>query len=362
MKRCSYVTMDDIAKRLKVSAVTVSKVFREHPDISHETARKVKKVAQELGYVPNYFARNIASNQSRVIGVILPNVSQSLFAPLVESMYQSAHEKGYEIILKISEEDAYREKKLIESLLSMRVDGIVISVTKATKDNSVFRQINKLGVALTLVDNVIDEERFYRIPLDYCHSAYTATEIAIKAGYRKFLYISEKNEQFTFRNGRKGFQAALIEHDLMPTGSMEIESADGEKHGYDAFIEYLKSGMIPECIFCSNWKAALGIYKTVVDVGLRVLEDIDFIISGYYPLDSFFVQPIAYIELPGRELGKAAIQTTINNILGLDSTNAKLVRLPVQVTVRELDDSTGKYSFKRVSTPPHLASADVLAS
>ena len=113
-----------------------------------------------------YSFKNIASNQSKVIGLILPNIIDPFFTNVVETMYQIAYENDYEIIYKISQGNAYYEKKLIESLLSMRVDGIIISVTKGTKDLSIFHQVKKLGVALTFMNNVSDKYEFNKVTVD----------------------------------------------------------------------------------------------------------------------------------------------------------------------------------------------------
>src|SRR3990172_1513583 len=114
-----HIKLSDIAKKLGVSSVTVSKALRGHPDISAETVKKVKVIAKELGYVPNFMARNLSSKNSRMIGVIVPKIAHFFFAAVIESIYDAAFENGYEIILTVSQENPEREILHIQSLLSM---------------------------------------------------------------------------------------------------------------------------------------------------------------------------------------------------------------------------------------------------
>lgn len=108
MRRPSHVTLDDLARRLHVSKVTVSKALRDQPDIAPETKARVKKLAEESNYTPNYIARNLSSRKSNTIGVVLPKVAHfSSF--VIETVYDAAFKHDDEIILAVSQENAGRE-------------------------------------------------------------------------------------------------------------------------------------------------------------------------------------------------------------------------------------------------------------
>ncbi len=154
MKKKTLVTLSDIARRVKVSKVTVSKALRGHPDISAETAGKVKKVARELGYLPNFMARNLSSRRSNTIGVIVPKIAHFFFSSVIEAIYDAAFENNYEIILTVSQENAERELRHVESLLSMRVDGLIVSLSQQTRDTSIFDKVQQRGVPLICMDRV----------------------------------------------------------------------------------------------------------------------------------------------------------------------------------------------------------------
>ena len=128
------VTLQDIADELNLTKVSISKALRDHPDISEDTRIKVKKMAKEMGYRPNLVARSLTSSKSKTIGLIIPKIAHFFFASVVEAIYKTAFEQGYEVIIGVSLEDEELEKHHLETMLQMRVDGLLVSITEQTKD------------------------------------------------------------------------------------------------------------------------------------------------------------------------------------------------------------------------------------
>src|SRR3972149_5549372 len=185
MKRSSHVTLDDIAKRLSVSRVTVSKALRGHPDISAETTKKVRDIAAELGYSPNLMARNLSARRSQMLGFVVPKIAHFFFGSVIEAVYNTAFENNYEIILMVSQENPEREKKHLETLISMRVDGILISISAETKDFEVFERARSRGIPLIFVDRVPYPRApgFSSVVVDDRGGSFQAVEHAIQVGY-----------------------------------------------------------------------------------------------------------------------------------------------------------------------------------
>src|SRR5690554_6344832 len=148
------VTLSDIARRVNVSTVTVSKALRDHSDISDKTKELIRNVAEEMGYMPNIFARSLSSRKSNTIGLVVPKIAHDFFGSIIEHIYKIASANNYEIILTVSRENAEREKKQIQTLLAMKIDGIIISITKETKDYEIFDLVKSRGVPLVFIDRV----------------------------------------------------------------------------------------------------------------------------------------------------------------------------------------------------------------
>ena len=127
MKIKKNITLADIAKNLKVSKVTVSKALRNHPDISEAKKRQVRVTALKLGYIPNFMARNLSSRKSYTIGLVVPKVTGDFFPNIINQIYQSAYNFGYEVILAVSQESQEHEIKHIQKLYAMCLDGLIVS-------------------------------------------------------------------------------------------------------------------------------------------------------------------------------------------------------------------------------------------
>ena len=152
MKRVPHIRLEDIAKQLDVSRVTVSKALRGHPDISSEMTKRVRKVADDLGYSPNIIARSLSARRSNMIGLVVPKIAHFFFGAVIESVYNAAFEHNIETILTVSQENAERERKHLQTLVSMRVDGIIISISQETRDVEIFRWIKQMGIPLLFLD------------------------------------------------------------------------------------------------------------------------------------------------------------------------------------------------------------------
>jgi LacI family transcriptional regulator len=327
--------MDDIAQRLRVSKVTVSKALRGHPDISAETTAKIKKLARKWGYIPNYPARNLASNHSKTIGVIVPKIAHYFFSPVIEAMYDVAFENGYELILTVSQESVQREQKHVETLLSMRVDGIIVSVTQETRDGSIFQRAKQRGVPLTFMDRVMDDEGFNKIVADDFGGAFTATEQAIRVGCRTIAHLSGNRYLSIARNRLAGYKAALKKHEIPVSEDRILFSGLSDDDGYAGFQSLYESKRMPECIFCVTYPVALGVCRAARERGMRIPEDIDIITFGSSTLNRFQSPSMSYIEQPTTELGRKALELTIDTIRTTNDFVPQTITLPTRLVLRD---------------------------
>jgi len=229
------VTLKDIAGRLKVSKVTVSKALRDHPDISAEKKDLIRETAQEMGYTPNFLARNLSSRKSNTksntIGLVVPKIAHHFFATAIETIYSIAFDHGYEIMMAVSQEDAYYEQTHINTLLSMRVDGLLVSITEKTRDLKLFNLVKKKKIPLVFFDRVIHNLGFSSVTTDDRGGAYKAVKHAIEAGYTKIAHLAG----FSYTNIGKeryiGYEDAMKEHNLPINPEWIIEGGFGEESG-----------------------------------------------------------------------------------------------------------------------------------
>jgi LacI family transcriptional regulator len=338
VKRNSHVTLDDIAKRLDVSRVTVSKALRGHSDISDATAKKVRHVAKELGYSPNYMARNLSARRSNMLGLVVPKIAHFFFGSIIEAVYNTAFENSYETILTVSQENAERERKHIETLISMRVDGIMISISQETRDLEIFEWVKKMGVPLIFVDRSPEPspQGFSTISIDDRAGTWSAVEHAIGVGYRKLGFIGGGNPWINIGKNRLiGFENALKNHGLPVRQEWIVPGGFGKNDGYEGFMRLYKTGDMPEFIFAATYPVALGIYEAVKKLKLKMPDDIDIMCFGDSDTSHLLSPALSCVNQPTRELGTTAVQTILEIINSHDKHMEQHLVIPTELTLRE---------------------------
>lgn len=337
MKKKTHLTLEDIAKRLKVSRVTVSKALRGHPDISVETTRNVRKVAEELGYSPNLMARNLSARQSQMMGLVVPKIAHFFFGSVIEAVYTAAFEHNYEIILMVSQEDPERERKHLETLMSMRVDGIMVSLTQETTDFEVFSRVRNRGIPLIFLDRtpVPIKRGFSSVVVDDKGGAYQAVEQAIRVGYTGIAHLAGPQHINIGRERLQGFVDALRAHKIPVRKDWIVEVGFGKENGYKGFMELYNKKRLPEFIFAVTYPVALGVYEAARDVGVRIPQDVDIICFGDSDMHRFISPALSCVYQPTMELGRKAFQLLHEIIKHGDEVPEQHVRIPTELILRE---------------------------
>ena len=184
------VRQSDIAKKLHVSRITVSKALRDHPDISREMKNRVVKAARKMGYVPNLIATQLNTRRTSTIGIVVPDLENSFFAFVVDSMIDFATEKKYHVILTVSREKEIIEQKNIENLIGMRVDGLLVCLSQETKEKEIFSRVRKMRIPMVFFDRAFLKMGFPAVVFNDKTGAMTALEQVIKSGYTRIAHFA----------------------------------------------------------------------------------------------------------------------------------------------------------------------------
>ncbi len=329
------LTLQDIADELHISKVSVSKALRDHPDISPETKLAVNETAQRLGYLPNFMARNLSARQSNTIGVVVPKIAHNFFAAVIESIYETAYLNKYEIILTVSQENPENEIKHIQTLLSMHVDGLLVSVSAHTKDSAVYETVRQLNVPLVFFDRSLPHLRFSSVCTDDELGASQATEHLINRGYTKIAHFSGYAHTNIGQARRAGFMKTMAAHDLPTRDEWIIEGGFSEEDGYNGFKKLMKSPDLPEAIFSVTYPVALGIYAAGSEIGITIPDDIDIVCFGSSSHQRFFSPSITFVRQPTEELGRRAMELLLDEIRNPESIRPQLVALPTELVLSE---------------------------
>ncbi|MES1214729.1 MAG: LacI family DNA-binding transcriptional regulator [Bacteroidota bacterium] len=251
-------TINDIAKELKTTPATVSRALNNHPRISEKTKKSVRLTASKLNYKRNRIASSLRSGKSHLIGVLIPSAEINFFGSVVHGIESIASTSGYNILLYQSNESRDFEEKGLETFLSARVDGILVSIAKGTTDHSHFREIKKRGIPIVFFDRANDELGIDSVVIDDRKGAYLATEELIKQGYKRIAHIAGPRHLKNFADRIKGYKQALqayklpVDDSLIYYGNVSIESGmQGTQHLFSMPDP-------PDAIFATEDFTALG--------------------------------------------------------------------------------------------------------
>ncbi len=329
------VKLEDLAKRLNVSNVTVSKALRDHPDISFETKQKVKELAEQLGYVPNLIARNLSSRKSNTIGLVVPKAAHIFFSTVIEAVFDAAFVRNYDIVLTISQEKAEREQRHIQTLLSMKVDGLIVSVTQETTDLEIFKKVLKLGIPLVFIDRIPDLPGASSISVDDHGGAYTATEYAIRKGYKRIGHIGGYQHVNIGKARYDGFEDAMRDNKVPINPNWVSFGGFNEEDGYSAFKKMAESGDVPDYVLCVSYPVALGMYSAAMESGINIPQDIEVSCFGKNTFNKFIPSIFNFIDQPAHDLGTEAVKMMLEQIASPTQLPPKTMQLYTKLMIEE---------------------------
>lgn len=324
------VTLKDIAARLNISKVTVSKALRDHPDISLETKQRVRDLALKLGYVPDFIARNLSSRRSNTIGLVVPKIAHHFFATAIEAIYETAFQYNYEIIMTVSQESAEREIQHIQTLLSMRVDGLLVSITEETENAKIFEIARQRGVPLVFFDRVIENIGFSCVTGNDFESTFESTRQILKRGYQRIAHLAGSQNTNIGRNRLAGFKKAFEVSGIDLPENWIVEGGFAEADGYQGFQRLQKAGVLPEVIFTVTYPVALGVLLAAEEAGISIPEQLEVISYGGSNYNRFMKPTLSYIDQPVREISQTATQLLLEEIQSPEPAVPKTIELPAK--------------------------------
>ncbi len=308
MKEGKPATIKEIAKRLKISPSTVSRALNDHPSIGLVTTMRVKKVAEELNYEPNQTAIFFKQRKTFTIGVVLPSLSEPFFSAAISEIENVASDQKYTVIMGQSLDDPDRELRILQTLKAHRVDGILMSIGKNTRDYAFVELLEGAGIPIVFFDCVPDLENIHKVQCDLETGMLEAIDMFVSCGHHAISLINgperlpasiERKRAYTKGLKKKGipFHEEYVVHtDLTPEGN------EG------AILQLLALPNRPSAVVSFNDYVALDVMKTVRQKGVILNQDIHFISYANYPLWKYMENPpLASIEqFPGKQGRKAA--------------------------------------------------------
>lgn len=321
------IRQSDIAKKLNVSRVTVSKALRNHPDISPGMKKKVNEAVIKMGYVPNLIAKQLNSRKTNTIGVVVPDLENSFFSYVVDSIIDYSTVNDYRVILTVSREKADVEKQNIENLIGMRVDGLLVCNSQETKDTAIYSIIKRMGIPLVFFDRVVKERGFSSVVFDDKSGAAKSLDEVISSGFKRIAHFAGYPNINIGRERLAGYRESLMNHGIALCEDWIIEGGYELSDGRESFSKLFALGNLPEVIFAVNDRVALGAYLAASEAGLKIPSDIGIMGYGFSETTDLFNPPMAVINQDPRKMGRIAAQRLIEEIKSIKKFKTIKIRI-----------------------------------
>ncbi|WP_418262155.1 LacI family DNA-binding transcriptional regulator [Flavobacterium faecale] len=308
-------TIYDIAKKLDISAATVSRALNKNPKISENTIKLVMDTAEKMNYKQNRLALALKSGRSGMIGVIVPRVNTNFFGTTIRGIEEELHPNKYNVIICQTHEDENREIENINTLLDAQVDGIMISITNESKKNEkIIQQVLRKKVPLIFFDRKKNIDGVSSVSIDDFNAGYIATQHLIEQGCTRIAHMCGDQALEIYENRFKGYKQALEDNGLDFNEEYVLRARSNQEDGATVAKKLLKLPNPPDAIFSASDFAALGAIKFIKKAGLKIPEDICVMGFGNEPFTKFMELSITTIDQSPLEMGKMAAKVFLEQI------------------------------------------------
>ena len=309
MKRA---TLNDIAKEVGVSKMSVSKALNGQYGVSTEMAKKIKETANRLDYTPNLMARGIKNMESKTIGVITSDSSHSFFPLVIKGIEETASVHGYNILLSNTNSDMQTEMNNIKMLISKRVDGIILVVsTLVGMEYKSFFEDCRIPIVFAVRRSEFDG--FDCLVNDNVYGARMITDYMINKGDRRVHFINLMEYSPSAKDRLLGYRLALednsIEFDKSLVSNIPHTIDDGKNT-----MKKILSEETPKAVFCGCDIVAIGAMEVLLNAGLRIPEDVRLGSYDNIAFSEYFKVPLTTVSQPKYEIGAESAKAVIERI------------------------------------------------
>jgi LacI family transcriptional regulator len=330
----SPITIKDIAKALNISASTVSRALKDHPDISRETKDAVNNLATRLKYKPNAVALSLKNSRTNTIGVIIPEVVHYFFSTVISGIEDVAYDAGYNVMVCQSNERYAREIINAQALESNRVEGLLVSISKETQTLTHLHNLEEKGIPIVFFDRAPEDIEVDRVIIDDQQAAYNATRHLIDTGCRRIAHLAAPATLGIGLKRLEGYKQALKDHGI-PLREEWVIVADSFEQAENATRNLMHLSTPPDAIFAVNDMTAAGAMKTLQRMSIDVPKSVAIIgfSAGFF--SDITTPTLSSVDQHGYKMGVEAAKLLLERIEKPADGQHKTTYIPTDLVIRE---------------------------
>jgi LacI family transcriptional regulator len=329
------ITIKDVAQRAGVSHPTVSRALRGDRSVTPETARRIRRIAHELGYIPDAGARSLKTSRTRVIGVLVHRVSDPFYSRVLDGIHDSLYPAGYSVFLASTNNDRTRQAEIIRAMIERRVDGLIMcSMFVRPQD---LGTINPHGLPLVLIHNRAEEITPYTLYHDDREGARELTRHLLELGHERIAFLGNARAGRVSQERLSGFRQQMQTAGLEISTEYIVHAASGlPDAAQDPVQALLTLDKPPTALVCFDDMLALGAMQVLHNAGKRIPDD--WSITGFddIALAELVSPPLTTFKQPKYTLGAQAVNLLLRamNSPSLDDPTPDTITLRGEIIVR----------------------------
>jgi LacI family transcriptional regulator len=313
------VTIKDLADELGIAPSTVSKALRNNPVISEETRKKVNDLARRMNYKPNAIALSLRSNRTKTLGLVIPEIVHHFFSLVIAGIEDLAYDAGYNMIIFQTNESYNREVIGVQTLLASRVEGILISLSKETRNYDHLRNALDQGIPMVMFDRVTSDLETDKVTVDDYHGAYMAVNHLIRTGCRRISHLSGPPGLPIADLRRMGYSDALRDNNLEVNRDL-IMYCDNFKQARIRTKQLMNMTQPPDAFFTVNDLTATGVIKSLLELAIPIPQQVSVIGFSNDELSQVTHPALSTVDQHGYQIGQASIQLLLDRLMAQGTT------------------------------------------
>lgn len=325
-------TIRDVAREAGVSIATISRLFNGSARVSEDTSRRVREVAERMGYWPNGAARSLITKRTHALGVLLPDLYGEFFSEVIRGIDLTARREGFHLVVSSSHADA---DELLAALQTMRgrIDGL-IAMAPDLESPAAFEQ-SAQQFPIVLINPGFDVESCATVATDNLAGARDMVGHLAVRGHRHIAFIAGPAANRDAMQRLQGYRAALRELGLPSSPELEAHGRFTESSGDEAARVLVARTPRPTALFAANDCMAIGALSALRELGLRVPEDI--VVAGFddIAIASYLTPRLTTVRVEAARLGERAVQLLMDAIRSRPPGSSAHEILPASLVVRE---------------------------
>jgi LacI family transcriptional regulator len=320
------VKLKDIAARAGVSIMTVSKALRDVKDISPATRARIRKIAEEMNYVPDLSAQLMRSRKTKLFGLIISAATNPIYARIMMALEERAHELGYDLLFAHSLNQPSREEACIRRFLLRRVDGLfIVPVYRLTPNAPAYEEIKRLKVPTVILGHRgLFCSGFSNIETDDIAASYAVTRHLLELGHKRIVYFTGPPVSPSAQERYEGYRRALREAGMEMDDRLVFNAGGTIEEGEKAALQMLNERPDATAVQAVNDLVAIGAADVFLNQGIRIPEDLSVAGFGNIMVSEYFRVPLTTVRQPKLRLGYAAMDLMQSMLDGNQGENKRL--------------------------------------